>query len=312
MEGSRRNAALHRVEELMQLVTTIRLGVRELLLQIANYHSRGISQQVIKAQVSAVEESIKKLNDATKKLEETLKANSERNLVFKDGESAALKDIKDRASQAAGVLEAQLRVRFAEHIPQAQGAKRRKLLSPTEAGDQDGTPPARGSFNLEKFLPEAEKLTHFHLKKVACLPLGDGEQLITLHFVCRQVFSGWVQVHEVAGRVEVSNVVVVAADEATEEDINNLAQPVHSRSGVFRRVSEHAAEAVRYYGTHFGSDLALLRVLLWLSFYRTLFERRCTACGKLLRLDAPSTLLLPPTFRSFDAGHPYHSACRPR
>lgn len=45
--------------------------------------------------------------------------------------------------------------------------------------------------------------------------------------------------------------------------------------------------------------VALEDMLLWLSSYRDLFTRSCSASGLLLALEAPSHLPLPPVFRPF-------------
>ncbi|EIE22212.1 hypothetical protein COCSUDRAFT_33454 [Coccomyxa subellipsoidea C-169] len=48
-----------------------------------------------------------------------------------------------------------------------------------------------------------------------------------------------------------------------------------------------------------ASSIALEDLLLYLSTYRNLFTRPCSATGKLLALDAVTNQLLPPIVRPF-------------
>lgn len=77
---------------------------------------------------------------------------------------------------------------------------------------------------------------------------------------------------------------------------------VHARGfsvhHVFKHITEHAAKALQYFlGTK--TDMALYHLLHWICSYQTLFTKNCSKCGRLLTLDRPSAVLLPPVHRPY-------------
>jgi len=55
----------------------------------------------------------------------------------------------------------------------------------------------------------------------------------------------------------------------------------------------------------------LYAFLVWLTHYENLFISACRGCNKRLLLDSDQAKFLPPLFRTFDAGAPYHLQCVP-
>jgi hypothetical protein len=93
-----------------------------------------------------------------------------------------------------------------------------------------------------------------------------------------------------------------------------------SSCAFFQRASQHAADAWRHFAAASVSagasstssvESALRRLVQWLQSYaRDPFGARCRSCGRRL-LTEGRLGLLPPTFRSYADGVPYHASCMP-
>lgn len=77
-----------------------------------------------------------------------------------------------------------------------------------------------------------------------------------------------------------------------------------SKYQVFQMVTDHASAAMLHFYSPVIPDVAVKSFLTWLQKYSTLFSARCLKCGRYLQ-DG-----LPPTWRDFRTGEPYHEVCR--
>ncbi|KAK9122503.1 hypothetical protein Sjap_012105 [Stephania japonica] len=77
---------------------------------------------------------------------------------------------------------------------------------------------------------------------------------------------------------------------------------VHARGAsvhhVFRHITEHAVKALQYFVSA-KADMALYFLLHWICNYQNLFLKPCSKCRRLLTVDRPSALLLPPVHQPF-------------
>ncbi|KAK1278524.1 Mediator of RNA polymerase II transcription subunit 27 [Acorus gramineus] len=67
---------------------------------------------------------------------------------------------------------------------------------------------------------------------------------------------------------------------------------------VYRLLTEHANKALQYLLSA-KPDASLRLLLLWICSYQTLFSKACSKCGRLLSMDKPSVLFLPPIQRPY-------------
>merc|ERR1712137_822399 len=82
-----------------------------------------------------------------------------------------------------------------------------------------------------------------------------------------------------------------------------------SKYGIFRRITEHAFQISTFFANQYP-EVALQRLLTWLSFYKTLYSEGCYICKQVLYFDSEENCLLPPTYR-FLNGQSCHSQCKP-
>lgn len=79
---------------------------------------------------------------------------------------------------------------------------------------------------------------------------------------------------------------------------------------LYKKLSETFLTALNYFSQSESiPKKALLRFLLWLNSFHTLFQNECKGCKKLLFYDSVSFGYLPPTFHTYDLYHPYHPQC---
>jgi hypothetical protein len=81
----------------------------------------------------------------------------------------------------------------------------------------------------------------------------------------------------------------------------------HSSFYVFQKLSSHSRDAIEFFSM--SGESPLLRFFAWMNSYVTLFSEKCRFCGKILANDTSVMKFLPPTFRTFEESHVYHSHC---
>mmetsp|Transcript_17106 Transcript_17106/g.23793 ORF Transcript_17106/g.23793 Transcript_17106/m.23793 type:complete len:345 (-) Transcript_17106:31-1065(-) len=125
---------------------------------------------------------------------------------------------------------------------------------------------------------------------------------------CSKVFLAYVSFHEGNGEPEegssglkLCNVSVFGFGE------KNGSPGDYSKHLTFRKITFHAMEATKYFRV-FSPGFEMEELLLWLNSYANLFTADCLFCGKHLRFE-PSVGFVPPLFRTFNTGQPYHTAC---
>ncbi|GAA0147492.1 transcription cofactor [Lithospermum erythrorhizon] len=135
----------------------------------------------------------------------------------------------------------------------------------------------------------------FHVTNIsqgsACSGAEDKVALIELLFP--SVFRVVVSLHS-AGSIDPDAVAFFSPDEGGSY-VHAHGFSVHQ---VFRRTTEHAAMALRYF-VGVSSKTALQSLLHWICSYKTLFTKGCSKCGRLLSMDKQSALLLPPVIRPY-------------
>ncbi|CAI9720028.1 Hypothetical predicted protein [Octopus vulgaris] len=77
-----------------------------------------------------------------------------------------------------------------------------------------------------------------------------------------------------------------------------------SKYQVFQMVTDHASAAMLHFYSPVIPDVAVKSFLTWLQKYSTLFSASCHKCNRYLQSG------LPPTWRDFRTGEPYHEVCR--
>ncbi|KAK9156504.1 hypothetical protein Scep_003078 [Stephania cephalantha] len=118
-------------------------------------------------------------------------------------------------------------------------------------------------------------------------------QAAVIELLVPSVFRAVVSLHP-AGSINPDAVAFFSPDEGGNY--------VHARGAsvhhVFRHMTEHAVKALQYFVSA-KADMALYFLLHWICSYQNLFLKACSKCGRLLTVDRPSALLLPPVHRSF-------------
>jgi len=81
-----------------------------------------------------------------------------------------------------------------------------------------------------------------------------------------------------------------------------------SNHRLFQKISELAIGAAEFYTINYP-ETVLKRIVHWLSYYRKdMFDIPCNGCGKRL-YDDSRYQFLPPSFRTYVTGKPYHPQC---
>eukprot|EP00268_Persea_americana_P045751 TRINITY_DN4684_c0_g1_i3.p1 TRINITY_DN4684_c0_g1~~TRINITY_DN4684_c0_g1_i3.p1 ORF type:complete len:422 (-),score=82.59 TRINITY_DN4684_c0_g1_i3:1917-3182(-) len=119
------------------------------------------------------------------------------------------------------------------------------------------------------------------------------DQIAVVELLVPSVFRAIISLHP-AGSISPDAVAFFSPDEGGNY--------IHSRGfsvyHVYRHITEHANKALQYFmGVKPEAPLHLL--LQWISSYQTLFTKVCSKCDRLLTMDRPSALLLPPVHRSY-------------
>lgn len=119
------------------------------------------------------------------------------------------------------------------------------------------------------------------------------DQVAVLELLVPSVFRAIVSLHP-AGSLSPDAVAFFSPDEGGNY--------IHARGfsvyHVFRHTTEHANMALQFF-LGVKNETSLYLLLQWISSYQTLFTKLCSKCGRLLTMDKPSALLLPPVYRPY-------------
>ncbi|XP_077230888.1 mediator of RNA polymerase II transcription subunit [Tasmannia lanceolata] len=119
------------------------------------------------------------------------------------------------------------------------------------------------------------------------------DEVAVIELLVPSVFRAIVSLHP-AGSINPDAVSFFSPDEGG----NYMHARGFSVHHVFRHITEHAGKALQYFlGAKTDASLDLL--LHWISSYQALFTNVCSNCGRLLMMDKPSALLLPPVHRPY-------------
>ncbi|KDO34111.1 hypothetical protein SPRG_01382 [Saprolegnia parasitica CBS 223.65] len=81
-----------------------------------------------------------------------------------------------------------------------------------------------------------------------------------------------------------------------------------SKHGVFEQITLHARKALHYFRVH-HPETSFYHFFSWLANYEKLYNTPCMACKKILAKNASDSAFVPPTFRDYATGLPYHTSC---
>lgn len=121
----------------------------------------------------------------------------------------------------------------------------------------------------------------------------DIDKVAVIELLAPSVFRAVVSLHP-AGSVNPDAVAFFSPD----EEGNYIHASGFSVHHVFRHVTEYSDKALQYF-LSMDKNISLYLLLRWICSYQTLTTKVCSKCGRLLRMDKSSAILLPPVHRPY-------------
>ncbi|KAF0690535.1 Aste57867_18084 [Aphanomyces stellatus] len=81
-----------------------------------------------------------------------------------------------------------------------------------------------------------------------------------------------------------------------------------SKHKLFEQITLHARQALTYLRVHYP-DTCFYHFFTWMSYYDKVYQTPCSACKKILAKTADDSTYVPPAFRDYSTGLPFHSNC---
>ncbi|CAN1133927.1 Mediator of RNA polymerase II transcription subunit 27 [Linum perenne] len=143
---------------------------------------------------------------------------------------------------------------------------------------------------------ESSKEHTFHsLNKMRTSPQSSvaSERISVIELSFPRTFRAVISLHP-AGSIDPDSVAFFSPDEGGSY-MHARGSSVHH---VYRHITEHAGIALQHF-LGVKTEAALYILLHWICSYQTIFSKVCSSCGRLLKLDRKSSMILPPVCRSF-------------